>query len=97
MPTYISLIDYTQKGIENMRDSPERLEKAKEVTESVGGEYRAFYLTMGGYDAVYVADFPDAESAAQALLTVAGAGAVQTETLRAFSEDEYRDIIDGLP
>jgi len=96
MPTYISLINYTQQGIENMHDSPERLDQAKEVTESFGGEYHDFYLTLGEYDAVYVADFPDAESATKALLTVAGAGAVNTETLRAFPEDEYRDIIAGL-
>jgi uncharacterized protein with GYD domain len=96
MPTYITLINYTQEGIENMRDSPERLERAKEVTESFGGEYREFFLTMGEYDAVYVADFPDAAAAAKTILTVAGAGAVETETLHAFPEDEYREIIDGL-
>lgn len=97
MPTYITLVEYTQKGVENMKESPERLEQAKEVTESFGGEYRGFYLTLGQYDAVYVAEFPDDEAAAKAVLTVAGEGAVSTETLKAFTEDEYRDIIAGLP
>ena len=97
MPTYITLVEYTQKGIENMKESPERLERAKEVTESFGGEYKRFYLTFGQYDAVYVAEYPDDESAAKAALTVAGAGAVSTETLKAFTEDEYRDIVADLP
>ena len=96
MPTYITLGNYTQHGIENMKDSPARLEAAKEVTESFGGEYHSFFLTLGQYDLVFIADFPDDESAAKAMLTVAGSGAVQTETLKAFTEDEYRDVIAGL-
>lgn len=96
MPTYITLGNYTEHGAQNMKDSPERLEAAKEVTASFGGEYRDFFLTLGQYDLVYIADFPDDESAAKAMLTVAGSGAVQTETLKAFTEDEYRDVIAGL-
>lgn len=96
MPTYITLGNYTQHGIQNMSDSPSRLEAAKEVTTSFGGEYRSFFLTFGAYDFVYVADFPDDESAAKAMLTVAGGGAVETETLKAFTEEEYRDVVAGL-
>jgi uncharacterized protein with GYD domain len=97
MPTYITLVEYTQQGAQKMKESPERLERAKEVTESFGGEFVSFYLTFGQYDAVYVAEYPDDEAAAQATLTVAGAGAVGTETLKAFTEDEYRDVVAGLP
>ncbi|WP_255151839.1 GYD domain-containing protein [Halorarius halobius] len=96
MPTYITLVNYTQHGIQNMAESPERLEAAKEVTEAHGGEYVGFYLTFGQYDAVYIAEFPDDEAAAQAMLTVAAGGAVETETLKAFTEDEYRDVVAGL-
>ena len=96
MPTYISLVNYTQHGIENIKDSPERLEQAKEVTEKYGGEFKAFYLTMGRYDIVYIAEYPDDESAAQALLSVTRGGAVETETLKAFTEEEYRSVIAGL-
>jgi uncharacterized protein with GYD domain len=96
MATYITLGTYTEHGAKNMKDSPARLEAAKEVTESFGGEYREFFLTFGQYDFVYVADFPDDEAAAKAMLTVAGAGAVQTETLKAFTEPEYREVIAGL-
>lgn len=54
-------------------------------------------MTMGDYDAVFVADFPDDQAAATALLTVASGGAVQTETLHAFSDAEYRAICGALP
>lgn len=97
MPTFITLINFTQEGIKHMHESPKRLERAKEVTDSLDGEFVDFYLTLGRYDAVYVAEYPDAEAAAQAAITVAGNGAVETETLRAFPEGEYRDLVDGLP
>lgn len=96
METYITLVDYTEHGIKNMTDSPDRLERAKEVTRSFGGEFVAWYLTDGAYDGVYIAEYPDAKAATQALLTVAEEGAVKTETLRAFPEDEYEEIIEGI-
>ncbi|MFC6990018.1 GYD domain-containing protein [Haloplanus sp. GCM10025708] len=97
MPTFISLVEYTAAGIANMKESPERLERAEDVVESMGGELKEFYLTMGQYDAVVVMEFPDAESAAQAAITIGEAGAIETETLTAFPEDEYRDLIAELP
>jgi uncharacterized protein with GYD domain len=97
MPTFISLVDYTAEGVQQMEHSPERLDDAREVVESMGGELLEFYLTMGQHDAVVIMEFPDAERATQAAITIAGEGAVTTETLRAFPEDEYRELIDGLP
>ncbi|MFB6103181.1 MAG: GYD domain-containing protein [Haloplanus sp.] len=97
METYISLVNYTTEGVQHMEDSPDRLEAARNVVESMGGELVEFYLTMGQYDAVAIMEMPDAESATQAGITISGAGAVRTETLRAFPEDEYRELIDGLP
>lgn len=97
MPTYISLIEWTQDGIENVEDSPARLDDAKGLAESLGGELIGFYLTFGQYDIVTVAEFPDDETYAQFALRVASGGSVSTETLKAFPEDDYREIIDGLP
>lgn len=97
MPKYITLLKYTTQGIQNMKESPVRLGRAKEIAQSNGGELSAFYLTMGGYDAVVMSEYPSDEAAAKALLTICSSGAVQTETLRAFTEDEYRQLIDSLP
>ena len=97
MPTYITLISYTQEGIANMKDSPDRLEKAKQAIKAAGGEMKAFYLTMGHYDAVSISEAPDDESYARIILTLAGAGAIRTQTLRAFTEEEYKRIVAGLP
>jgi uncharacterized protein with GYD domain len=96
METFISLVNYTGEGVQHMDESPDRLDDAPDVVESMGGELTHFFLTMGQYDAVAIMELPDAETAAQAGITISGAGAVRTETLRAFPEDEYRELIGGL-
>lgn len=97
MPTYVSLLEYTAEGIQTLEDSPNRLEDAKALARSLGGEVTDFYLTFGRYDIVLVSEFPDDETFAQFALGEAQKGAISTETLKAFTEDEYRDVIAGLP
>lgn len=97
MPTYITLARWTQKGIENVKDSPSRLDAAKKAFKEGGGEIKEFYLTMGQYDMVVVGEAPDDETAARMNLKLGSTGAVRTETLRAFTEDEYRKIIAAVP
>ncbi|PSQ50128.1 GYD family protein [Halobacteriales archaeon SW_6_65_15] len=97
MPTYISLLEFTGQGIEHVDESPNRLDEAKALAESMGSEVEEFYLTFGEYDAVAVIEAPDDETAAQLVLKVGQAGAVSSETLKAFPEDDYRELIDGLP
>lgn len=97
MPTYITLLRYTQQGVEKIKESPSRLEKAKAAVKAAGGEIKAFYLTMGQYDAVVIGEAPRDEAYTTTVLAIASAGAVRTETLRAFTEQEYRKIIAALP
>jgi uncharacterized protein with GYD domain len=97
MATYVTLLTYTQKGIENIKDSPSRLDKAKEAIKSVGGQLRAFYMTMGAYDGLAIFEAPDDASFAKAILSIASKGAVKTQTMKAFTEEEYKRIIAALP
>lgn len=97
MPTYIHLASYTGEGAQNIADSPDRLDDGKDLAASLNGELKQFFLTFGQYDMVAITEFPDDETAAQWALGVASGGAVTTETLKAFPEDEYRDVIAGLP
>lgn len=96
MPSFITLGSWTQKGIENVREGPRRLEAAREAASSVGGELKSFYLVFGRYDFVAISDFPDDEAAAKFALRVGSLGNVRTETLRAFDEQQYRSIISAL-
>jgi uncharacterized protein with GYD domain len=97
MPTYITLLRYTQQGIEKMKDSPTRLEAAKQSVRAMGGELKAYYLVMGQYDAVVISEAPDDETATRFALATGARGFVRTETLRAYTEEEYRKIIAALP
>jgi len=97
MPIYITLVNYTQKGIENVKESPKRLDVAKKAFQRVGAELKEFYLVMGRYDIILVTEAPNDETVAKASLTLASQGSVRTETFRAFKEDEYRYIISYLP
>lgn len=96
MPTYVLLTRFTRHGVANVRDSPDRTEDAKAMVESMGGTWREFFVTMGRYDGVVVADFPDDATAARAALTLGSSGNVTTETLRAFTLDEFREIADAV-
>ena len=97
MPTYISLLDYTEQGIRDIKDSPKRLAQAKQLAKSMKGRIRQFYLTMGSHDAVAISEFPNDDAAAKFALMLGRGGAIRTETLRAFPEADYRRIINSLP
>ena len=97
MAKYISLVKYTAKGIENIKESPNRLDAVKQLCESMGAKVEGFFLTMGRYDIILITDAPNPETVTKIILTVTSGGAVSTETLPAFPEEEYRKIISELP
>ena len=97
METYIILAKYTAQGIKNIKDSPARIEEARKAVEAVGGKWLGFYLTMGRYDFVVMAQAPNAEAVAGLMLAFGSQGNISTETLRAFTEEEFKGIVANLP
>jgi len=97
MATYIILFRFTQQGIKNIKESPDRVDAAKQTFRAMGAEVKEFYSVMGKYDTVLVVEAPDDETIAKLTLAIGSLGNVRTETLRAFTEDEYRKIIADLP
>ncbi len=97
MPTYIMLSRFTQQGLQNIKDAPARVDAAKQTLKGLGAELKDFYLVAGQYDAVVVIEAPDDATAATASLAIGSLGNIRIETLRAFNEDEYRDLIGALP
>jgi uncharacterized protein with GYD domain len=93
MPTYVSLIHWTEQGIKNYKDTTKRLEDFAKLAESKGGRVREALYTVGEYDIVTVTEFPDDETATAALLQVGSLGSVRTNTMRAFTADEMGGII----
>jgi len=97
MPTYVILGKYTQEGITNVKELPERLEAARQLAKSLGGEIKEFYLTMGQYDFVVISEGPSDEATMQSLLISGSTGRVKTETLVAFPADKAIEIVKKLP
>jgi uncharacterized protein with GYD domain len=97
MPTYISLIQYTDQGIQKIKESPARLDHARKGYEAAGGKIKDFFLVMGEYDLVIVSEMPNDEAVAKLTLTLGSAGNIRTRTMRAFNEAEYRKIVQSLP
>ena len=96
MPHYVMLLRYTQQGIAKIKDSPTRLDAARKAAEAVKGKIHSWYLTMGRCDAVLIAEFSDDETCAKFALSTGAEGNVSTETLKAFTEPEYRKIVGSL-
>ncbi len=97
METYVILGNFTQEGIRNIRRAPARIEDVRRRIEAAGGKLLGWHLTLGRYDFVAIAQVPDAERAAALLLEIGSHGNVRTETLRALSEEEFREVVKGLP
>lgn len=96
MPTYIALLNWTQQGITKAKDSPKRLDAGRKAFKKTGVEIKDVYLTMGRHDLVCVIEAPDDESYAKAILGLGSQGNVSTETLKAFTEEQYRKIVGSL-
>lgn len=93
MTTYVSLINWTDQGIRDFRDTTHRAEEFAKLVESSGGQVRELLWTVGEYDIVSVVDFPDEETGVAALLQVSAAGNIRSRTMRAFSSGEMSGII----
>ena len=92
MPTYISMLRYTQQGISAIKNAPARTDAAKEAYRKAGGELKAIYLTLGQYDLVAIAEMPNDEAVARMALAQGALGNVRSETMRAFTETEFKKI-----
>ena len=93
MPTYVSLINWTEKGVAEFKNTVDRAEAGKTLAGTFGGTLKEIYWTIGPYDIVAISEAPDDESATAFALALASQGNVRTTTLRAFSSDEMRGII----
>jgi uncharacterized protein with GYD domain len=97
MTTYVALIRWTEQGIRQVKDSPNRLDKAKNMLKEMGGRFTTILMTMGDYDLVATYEAPDDAVAARFTLMLGMLGNVRTTTLKAFPEQAYREIIHSLP
>jgi len=97
MQTYVVLSKWTDQGIRAIKESPQRVDAIKKAFEAAGGKIVGVYLTMGRYDQIYICEAPSDEVMATLALSAGSEGNGHTETLKAFPEAEYRNIISKIP
>jgi uncharacterized protein with GYD domain len=96
MPHFVTLISFNEAGLKTIADGPARLDAARARFRESGAEVKHFYLTSGRFDAIAVIEAPDQMTVARVLLKDTQMGTSRTETLFAFSEDEYRELARSL-
>lgn len=96
MATFVSLINFTDQGIRDVKDSPRRYEAFRVMAEKLGVTVKSAYYTVGHYDLVVVLDGPD-EAVTAALLKAGSLGNVRSQTLRGFSVDQMKNIVNTMP
>ncbi|HZS53819.1 MAG TPA: GYD domain-containing protein [Bryobacteraceae bacterium] len=98
MPTYMILFKWTPQGLKDIKQSPSRLDAGRKALEQTAGlKMKDFYMVTGRYDCMAIAEAPDDAALAKAILSITSQGSITTETCRAFTEAEYREIVAGLP
>ena len=97
MPTYIWLVNWTDQGIRNVKETTKRAKNFREMAEKAGVKVKEILWTMGRYDLVLVVDAPNDETMTRLALALGMLGNAKTETLKAFSAQEMDQILKGLP
>jgi uncharacterized protein with GYD domain len=96
MPMYVSLFNWTDQGIRNVKDSVQRYERSQVLQDKHGVRLEQIYWTVGPYDLVAIAEASEEESITAFLLELASAGNLRTTTLRAYDREEMSGILDRL-
>ena len=97
MQSYILLIKMTEQGIKDVKNAPKRIEMAAQGLEAMGGRLVSVYAVMGEYDYVAIGEVPSDEAAMQFLLGLGALGNARTTTLKAFTKDQFAEIVGKLP
>jgi uncharacterized protein with GYD domain len=96
MATYVTLASFTEQGIRNVQDSPDRLGAFRAMAQKLGVTIKSVHYTVGAYDIVTVVEGSD-EAVTSALLKLGSLGNIRTQTMRAFSPEEIETIISKMP
>ena len=93
MATYCVLASFTEQGVRNAKDSPQRAEAFKEMAKKCGVTVKDLYWAQGQYDVVTLLEAPDDLAVTSLALSIGALGNVRTQTLRLFSAGDMKAII----
>jgi uncharacterized protein with GYD domain len=97
MARYVTLYQFTDQGIRNVKDSPSRLKAAIKRGEGMGMKIVAAYYTEGPYDLVVISEASDEKTATAFAIATAAQGNVRSTTMRAHNAEEFEAILKLMP
>jgi len=97
MPMFILSLSWTEQGIRNVKDAPERSKVAKDLAKKVGVDIKQIYMTSGDDDLLLIVDTANGDNVAKFALALSSLGNVRTRTARAWPEPEFQKLISELP
>jgi uncharacterized protein with GYD domain len=96
MAAFVILANFTDQGIRNVKDSPDRLVAVRSMAENLGVSITGAHYTVGAFDIVLTAEGPE-DAMMSLLLKIGSLGNVRTQSLRAYSPDEMRELLSKMP
>jgi len=96
MATHIVLMKLTEQGIKDIKNAPQRIDEAAKAIAAMGGKMTGFYVTMGEYDYIAISEGLSDEAGATFILKLGSQGNVRTTTLKAFTKQEFADMVKKL-
>ena len=97
MPTFICLMNWTDQGAKSAKDATRRQQAGKSIAEKLGGKLLSSYVTTGQYDVIVTLEMPNGEAMVKFVSALAASGNVRTETVRAFTLDEFSKLASEAP
>ena len=97
MPRFILLVNATRQGVEKRKGSPARIEEHKKKFKDAGIDVRASYHTLGPHDGFMIVEAPNGAAVAKAIYRMEAAGNIRIEMRRLFTDDEFKEMVAGLP
>lgn len=97
MTTYVLLLNFTDQGIRNIKETTKRAEAFKKMAENAGAKVKEVYWTLGQHDGVLIFEAAEGANATALGLSLGSLGNVRTQTLQAYSADEIDRILAKMP
>lgn len=97
MSTYVLMLKLTDQGAKDIKNAPGRIDAGIKAWEAMGGKVTGFYATTGEYDYLAIGECPNDEVAVAFALALSQGGNVHTTTVKAFTADEFAEIVKKVP
>jgi uncharacterized protein with GYD domain len=97
MPTFVGMLSWTDQGARTVKDTPKRIQAARERAKKIGADIKHVFLTTGEFDILVIAEAKDGDDIAKMSMAAAAEGNVRTQTIRAWTEPEIAKLISQLP